>query len=133
MKILDKKPQMLKRHDKSQKSVSMKNGKNSVRRDPYANVPKAYKDVASGMETQFINHMIKQMRKSVHRVSPESSAEKFYNSMLDQERAKTMSETQGVGIKEIILDQIYPQKRKSFLNKGKNISMNKPVQENHNE
>ena len=75
----------------------------------YENVPKEYMDVAHGMETQFINHMLNEMRKTVKSTEPDSSATKYYKSLMDHERAKIMADTEnGIGLKDVILDQIYP-------------------------
>jgi Rod binding domain-containing protein len=78
--------------------------------EKYKHVPKEIIDVAEGMESQFINHMINEMRKSVHKVEPESQAERFYNSKIDEEYSKIMSGTKsGLGIKEMIIEQLAPQ------------------------
>lgn len=83
----------------------------------YKNVPKPYLDVAKGMETQFINHMITQMRSTVKSETPESSSSQYYKSLMDNERAKIMADTEnGVGLKDIILDQILPQHLKQQAN-----------------
>ena len=75
----------------------------------YENIPKEYMDVAEGMETQFINHMLTEMRKSVHQARKDSNAEAYYKSLTDYERAKIMTKAEnGVGLKDLILDQIYP-------------------------
>lgn len=75
----------------------------------YENVPKEYLKVAEGMETQFINHMLTEMRKSVHSAKQDSNAEAYYKSLTDYERAKIMTKTEnGLGLKDVILDQIYP-------------------------
>lgn len=80
----------------------------------YKNLPKAYLDIAEGMETQFINHMMNEMRKTVHTQTPDSSANQYYKSLLDHERSKIMAATDnGIGLKEIILDQIVPQHLKA--------------------
>jgi Rod binding domain-containing protein len=71
-------------------------------------IPQEYMDVAQGMETQFINNMIKEMRKSIPKYKPADSVEEFYNSLIDYERSVKMAATQGVGLKEVILEQIYP-------------------------
>ena len=78
-------------------------------RNKFANVPKEYMEVAEGMEAQFVNNLIGQMRKSIQKNKPESSAEKFYNSMMDYERAKKIVKSDGVGIKDMVLKQIYPE------------------------
>jgi Rod binding domain-containing protein len=70
---------------------------------------KPYVDVAEGMETQFSNHMIEQMRKSIPREKELSSAESYYESLMDNERAKSMAQSDtGLGLKRVILDQIVP-------------------------
>jgi Rod binding domain-containing protein len=75
----------------------------------YKNVPKPYLDVAKGMEKQFINYMVTQMRNSVKSETPESSGEKYYKSLMDNERANIISDTKnGIGLKDMILDQILP-------------------------
>lgn len=72
-------------------------------------VPKQYKQVAQGMETQFINHMLGEMRKSIQKSKPDSSAESYYNSLQDYERSKIMAETKdGIGLKEMILKDLLP-------------------------
>jgi Rod binding domain-containing protein len=72
-------------------------------------VPKAYKQVAEGMETQFINHMLTEMEKSVKSKKPDSSSVSYYKSLMNYERAKTMATTNdGVGIKEMILKDLLP-------------------------
>lgn len=75
----------------------------------YKNIPKEYLDIAEGMETQFINHMLGEMRKTVHSAEKDNNATQYYKSLMDYERAKIMAKTEnGVGLKDIILDQIYP-------------------------
>ncbi|MBY0517733.1 MAG: rod-binding protein [Bacteriovoracaceae bacterium] len=70
---------------------------------------KPYVEVAEGMETQFSNHMIEQMRKSIPREKELSSAESYYESLMDNERAKSMAQSDtGLGLKRVILDQIVP-------------------------
>ena len=70
---------------------------------------KPYVEVAEGIETQFTNHMIEQMRRTVPRENEPSSAESYYESLIDNERAKTMAQSDtGLGLKRVILDQIVP-------------------------
>lgn len=72
-------------------------------------IPKAYMKVAKGMETQFVNHMYNELRKSVNKETPESQSEQYYKSMQNYERAKMLSNTDnGIGLKDMILDEIYP-------------------------
>lgn len=80
-------------------------------------VPKPYQDVAEGFETQFANHLITEMRKTINKSKPSSSAEKIYESMQDYERAKIIAQSEpGLGVKEVILDQIYPAHRRQAPN-----------------
>lgn len=75
----------------------------------YKNVPKPYMDVAKGMEKQFISYMISQMNNSVKSENKESSAEKYYKGLMDNERANIMANTKnGIGMKDLVLDQILP-------------------------
>lgn len=73
------------------------------------NVPKAYKEIAVGMERQFIRHMIDQMQKTVKSQEEEGPGAAYYKSLMADERSKIMAEVNnGIGLKEIILDQIVP-------------------------
>ncbi len=76
----------------------------------YANMPKAYLDIAQGMETQFINNLMNEMDKTIVSENPDNSSTKYYKSLLSNERAKIMASTDnGIGLKDLILDQIAPQ------------------------
>ena len=70
---------------------------------------KPYREVAEGMETQFASHMIEQMRKTVPREDEPSTAQQYYESLMDYEHAKSLAKSDtGLGIKRVILDQILP-------------------------
>jgi Rod binding domain-containing protein len=70
---------------------------------------KPYVEVAEGMETQFSTHMIEQMRRSIPREKELSSAESYYESLMDHEHAKSMAKSDsGLGLKKVILEQIVP-------------------------
>jgi Rod binding domain-containing protein len=71
-------------------------------------IPEPYKKVAKGMESQFAQFMFEQMQKTVHSEKPESSADKYYKSLLSQHRADKLSDRGGLGIQKMILNQIYP-------------------------
>jgi Rod binding domain-containing protein len=90
--------------------------------EAYRNIPKAYKNVAKAMESQFLNFLIKKMRDAVPKNEKSGAAENFYNSMLDDQYAKSISEqNDGKGIQKLILDQIYPQHlRKSVVQNTNN-------------
>ena len=81
-----------------------------------ANPVKPYEDIAEGMEANFTSHMLAEMRKTVPKEEPDSSAMDYYNSLLDYERAQLMAKSDsGLGIKKVILDQIVPQHMKHYL------------------
>lgn len=69
-----------------------------------------YRKVAEGMETQFVHHMIKQMRNTVPQDKPDSGEVNYYKSLMDYERAKIMATDPkgGIGIKKLVLDEITP-------------------------
>ncbi|MBL7664174.1 MAG: rod-binding protein [Bacteriovoracaceae bacterium] len=75
---------------------------------------KPYEQVAEAMDTQFSEHLIQEMRKSVQQETPDSTALNYYNSVMDHERAKLMAKDPngGLGIKKLILEQILPQNLK---------------------
>ncbi|MDP7321800.1 MAG: rod-binding protein [Bacteriovoracaceae bacterium] len=110
--------------------------KQNIARDKYKNVPKPYLKVAEGLEAQFTNHLLNQMRKTVHPIEPESQAEKIYKSMLDSERSELMSKTDtGLGIKDLVLEQIYPNFKNRPVehahNTYKKVNLNSHKGENH--
>ena len=80
------------------------------------NPVKPYEDIAEGMEANFTSHMLAEMRKTIPKESPDSSAMEYYNSLLDYERAQLMAKSDsGLGVKKVILDQIVPQNMKHYL------------------
>ena len=85
---------------------------NSQRTNPV----KPFEDIAEGMEANFTSHILAEMRKTVPKESPDSSAMEYYNSLLDYERSQLMAKSDsGLGIKKVILDQIVPQHMKHYL------------------
>jgi Rod binding domain-containing protein len=77
---------------------------------------KPYEDIAEGMEANFTSHMLAEMRKTIPKETPDSSAMEYYNSLLDYERAQLMAKSDsGLGVKKVILDQIVPQNMKHYL------------------
>jgi Rod binding domain-containing protein len=80
-------------------------------------VPSAYKKVAGDLESQFNEFMLEQMSRTVDHNEEASTAESYYDNLLTSERAKTMSSSdKGIGLKKIILDQIYPQRIRNEAN-----------------
>ncbi len=77
---------------------------------------KPFEEIAEGMEANFTSHMLAEMRKTIPKENPDSSAMEYYNSLLDYERAQLMAKSDsGLGIKKVILDQIVPLHMKHYL------------------
>jgi Rod binding domain-containing protein len=80
------------------------------------NPVKPYEEIAEGMEANFTSYMLQEMKKTVPKETPDSTAQEYYNSLLDGERAQLMAQSDnGLGVKKIILDQIVPQHLKHHL------------------
>jgi Rod binding domain-containing protein len=80
------------------------------------NPVRPYEDIAESMEANFTSHLLKEMRKTVPKETPDTPAMDYYNSLLDSERAQLMAKSQsGLGVKKVILDQIVPQNLKHHL------------------
>lgn len=73
-------------------------------------IPKDYMEVAKGMETQFINHMLEELTKNEGSLEDQSFSTKYYKSLLNQERAEIMAANENsIGLKDMVLDQLLPQ------------------------
>jgi Rod binding domain-containing protein len=91
-------------------------------------VPKEYLEIAEGMEAQFVDFLMGEMEKSIPRETPLSNAEGYYNATLNYERAQQAAKGQGLGIKRMILDQIYPEHLRKQI-KPNNVTMNTASQD----
>jgi Rod binding domain-containing protein len=79
-------------------------------------VPDPYKKVASSMEQQFSNFMLNEMKKTTGEESSGDTGSEYYKSLLTTERAKSMaSKGEGLGLKKMILDQIYPNRLRNKI------------------
>jgi flagellar protein FlgJ len=62
---------------------------------------------AQGMEKIFLHRLIRQMRKTVPKSEMDNNqAHKIYQGMLDEEYAKIWSERGGIGLSDIIVQQL---------------------------
>ena len=101
-------------------------------------IPDPYKKVASSMEKQFANYMINEMNKTTGEEFGKDTGSDYYKSLLTSERSKAMSENgDGLGLKKMILDQIYPQRLRSKIaydgfNERQNSQFTKNKIEMHN-
>jgi Rod binding domain-containing protein len=89
---------------------------------------KPYKEIAEGMEEQFTNYLIDQMKKGIPKDEASSSAQNYYESLRDQEYAAKMAQSDtGIGLKRTILEQILPAhlKKTTGVNQQGQIAYNK--------
>lgn len=74
--------------------------------------PDPYKEIAKGLEKEFVQFMIRKMRESIGKDEADSSELDYYNSMMDTEYAGIFSDqNEGKGLQEMILKQIDPRFR----------------------
>lgn len=66
------------------------------------------KQSAKNFEALFINEMVNEMRKTVHRsgLVPESQGEQIYQSMLDSQYAQKMADSEQIGLSKILYEQL---------------------------
>ena len=94
--------------------TNISKGQFQVQGEGKRKIPEAYLKVARGVEQQFVQYMLKQMKKTVNTANPESSALNFYKSILNNHQSRIMVEKNGgLGLQKIILDQIYPHNNKN--------------------
>ena len=80
------------------------------------NIPKPYRNIASGMERQFLEYMLEKMKATISE-EEQSTSQNYYNTLQTSEQAKAIAENdEGLGIQELILNQIYPKSRRNALN-----------------
>ncbi len=83
-------------------------------------IPEPYKKVAEGLEQQFNDYMLKELDSTSAYEQEEGNSSpgmNYYKSILNSERASAISKQgkYGIGIQEIILDQIYPKKMRNEI------------------
>ena len=108
--------------------INKVNSNPNLQKSYESQIPKEYVDIAEGMEAQFVDFMLTEMQKSVPRETPLSNAEGYYQSTLNYERAQQAAKGQGLGIKKMILDQIYPHHLRKQIQTN-NVTMNTASQE----
>ena len=90
-----------------------------------------YRKVAKKMEENFLNFLIEKMRQAAPLTEDKSTSMSYYKGLLDQQRAKIMADSNGgVGIQDVILRQIAPERYKAQANARtalNDISKNKEV------
>lgn len=77
-------------------------------------IPKPYIETAQSMEQQFAEFMLEQMQKTTGQEG--DTASDYYKSLQRTEQAEQMAQSgSGLGIQDLILDQIYPKSRRSEM------------------
>jgi soluble lytic murein transglycosylase-like protein len=88
------------------------------------NDPDSLKKAAQGFETIFITYLLRTMRQSV----PESSlfgpglAGDFYKSLFDEKIAEAVASKNGIGLADIIIENLQRDKKEQTQISGKNLS-----------
>ncbi len=89
---------------------------NKVNTDSRQYIPKEFKDVARGLEQQFAEMMVNEMNKTVGEDGTEDGVGMdYYKSLQNTERAKTLTEQNQLGLQDLILNQIYPQRLRNEM------------------
>lgn len=80
-------------------------------------IPESHIKAAKGMEKQFLEYMVQQMKKTVDKTKEPSTAMNYYDSVLTEKHTQALSDTDGgLGLREMILDQIYPEHMRTEAN-----------------
>lgn len=92
--------------DTKQRIQRMQNAKKSGHAGKGADAD--MRDVCRQMESLFIHHLLKEMRATVHKSGFISGgrAEEIYTSMMDAEMAVQISNRGGIGLSEMLLQQL---------------------------
>ncbi|MFI3119791.1 MAG: flagellar assembly peptidoglycan hydrolase FlgJ [Methylococcaceae bacterium] len=99
--------------------------------------PEALKEVAKQFESIFLNNVLKSMREAkLAEGAMDNDQSKFYNDMYDQQLAVHLSGSPGVGLADLIVKQLSPDKSKhekldieDYLNRSSGVASgaSKPV------
>jgi len=98
--------------------------------------PEALKEVAKQFESIFLNNVLKSMRQAkLADGAMDNDQSKFYNDMYDQQLAVHLSGSPGVGLADLIVKQLSPDKPKhekqdveDYLNRSGGVSRSGTVQ-----
>ena len=90
--------------------------------------PRALKAVADQFESLFLNMLMKNMRQANEAISEgglfDSSESKFYQEMMDQQLAMSMSSGKGIGLSEVLVRQLGPSTDKPKVDADKTSQIN---------
>jgi len=111
------------------------NGLAKLKKQAKSDSPEALKEVAKQFESIFLNNVLKSMREAkLADGAMDSDQTKFYNEMYDQQLAVHLSGSPGVGLADLIVKQLSPEKSKNekqdiedYLNKSPGMSSGSAV------
>ena len=89
--------------ERIQRAVELnKRPQGDIKKDP------ELRDACLKMESLFIHHLLKEMRATIHKSGFISGgrAEEIYTSMMDAETANTISTRGGIGLAQLLLQQL---------------------------
>jgi Rod binding domain-containing protein len=74
-------------------------------------IPDEMKKVAESYEKQFAQFLLKEFHKSIPKSQGESTAKDIYEGWMINEQSNAIAQSRdGLGIKDLILDEVYPRK-----------------------
>lgn len=85
---------------------------------------KSLREACQKFEAIFVGYMLKEMRKTVPESSlfPETPAEKIYRSMLDDEVAKSACQAGGIGLADMVFNDLVNNTQEESSDKGEKES-----------
>ncbi|MEH6651597.1 MAG: flagellar assembly peptidoglycan hydrolase FlgJ [Motiliproteus sp.] len=93
--------------------------------------PRALQAVAEQFESLFLNMLLKNMRQANEAISKDglfdSSEGKFYQEMMDQQLAMSMSAGKGIGLSEVLVRQLSPAGEAPQVDVEKTSQLNQPT------
>lgn len=94
-------------------------------------IPEQMNQVAESYEKQFAQFLLKEFHKSIPKSEGQSTAGDIYESWMINEQSDSIAKSKdGLGIKDLILDEIYPRKyrNEAAFNSFKQAQANKALQ-----
>ncbi|RDE22393.1 flagellar assembly peptidoglycan hydrolase FlgJ [Motiliproteus coralliicola] len=93
--------------------------------------PRALQAVAEQFESLFLNMLLKNMRQANEAFSEgglfDSSESKFYQEMMDQQLSMSLSSGKGIGLSEVLVRQLSPNREPVQVDQQKVAQLNQPV------
>jgi|GEM_PF-6448568 Rod binding domain-containing protein len=112
--VTELRKRILKTNESLQHSQSLERAQKKADANSKRHIPEPYLKTAQSMEQQFAEFMLQQMQKTTG--SDNDTASDYYKSLQRTEQAEQMAQTgKGLGIQDLILDQIYPKSRRSEM------------------